>query len=232
MERRTGRESISPLEGEMSGRTEGGIPSAEEKQQHVLGIAFPYRQTRSEDFGAFLDAIENLGVSEIRLSPNHGFFIPGLTQATAPQAEAVARRHGFWTSPEEPRAHIALCSGTAGCASALFDTRTAAETLLASAPILLDGSFAIHLSGCAKGCAHPSAAPLTLVGASSGYVLVVNGAASAEPALYIAAKDLGIALERLASLVAGAKEAGETARGCLTRLGAERISAALQLDEK
>jgi precorrin-3B synthase len=71
---------------------------------------------------------------------------------------------------------------------------------------------------------------LTLAGAPSGYGLVVNGAASDAPALYIAANDLGIALERLASLVAGAKETGETISDCLERLGPARIVAALKLD--
>ncbi|UVC10981.1 precorrin-3B synthase [Rhizobium sp. TH2] len=221
---------ISPLEGEMSGRTEGGIPDAERGENHILGIAFPYRQANADDLIAFIDTIETIGISEIRLSPAHGFFLTGLSPDAALQAEAAARRHHFWTSSNDPRANIALCSGTSGCASAFYDTRATAEALRRHAPALLDGSLAIHLSGCAKGCAHPSAAPLTLVGAPSGYGLVVNGVASAKPAHYIAAKDLGIAVERLASLVAGAKEAGETARDCLARLGADRISAALILD--
>ena len=208
----------------------GSISTTNRNEDYILGIALPYRQTKSADLIAFLSVLESLGVSEIRLSPNHVFFLSGLTQSSASQAEAAARQLGFWTSSAEPRANISLCSGTAGCASAFFDTRAAAETLLRHAPELLDGSIAIHLSGCAKGCAHPLAAPLALVGAPSGYGLVVNGAASASPALYIAAKDLGIALEGLASLVAGAKEAGETARDCLARLGAATISAALQLD--
>ncbi|CAN7366356.1 precorrin-3B synthase [Rhizobium sp. LjRoot254] len=223
-------ESISPLEGEMSGRTEGGISSAEREGNQILGIALPYRQANARDLIPFIDILETIGISKVRLSPHHAFFLTGLSPASASQAEAAARRHGFWTSSNDPRANIALCSGTPGCASAYYDTRTAAETLLQHAPVLLDGSLAIHLSGCAKGCAHPSTAPLTLVGAPSGYGLVVNGAASAKPAHYIAAKDLGIALERLASLVAGAKEAGETARDCLARLGANRISAALKVD--
>ena len=207
-----------------------GVPDVGANENHILGIAFPYSQAKTGDLIAFIHAIEKIGISEIRLSPNHGFFLTGLSSASALQAEAAARHHGFWTSPDDPRANIALCSGTSGCASAFYDTRAAAETLQRHAPELLDGSLAIHLSGCPKGCAHPSAAPLTLVGAPSGYGLVVNGAASAKPAHYIAAKDLGIALQRLASLVAGAKEAGETARDCLARLGADRISAALTLD--
>jgi len=206
-------------------------PDTDDDKSRILGVAFPYRQATAVDLTAFIDDLETIGISEIRLSPNHGFFITCLSRDSASQAENSARRHGFWTSSDEPRANIALCSGIAGCGSAFYDTGAAAETLLEHAPDLLDGSLAIHLSGCAKGCAHASIAPLTLVGAPSGYGLVVNGTASSGPAHYIAAKDLGIALERLASRVAGAKETGETARDCLARLGADRISAALTLDE-
>lgn len=193
----------------------------------TVGIAFPYRQAHAADIIAFLDEIEILGLSDIRLSPGHGLILTGLHRGDALSAEAAARRHGFWTSPAEPRANISLCAGTSGCASAHFDTRAVAEEIARNTPGLLDGSLVLHLSGCPKGCAHPAPAVLTLTGAPSGYRLVVNGAASDAPALYIAAKDLGIALGRLASLVAGAKEAGETVGDCIRRLGASQIAEAL-----
>jgi len=218
---------ISPLEGEMSGRTEGGAVG---HTPIILGLVLPYRQARSEDLIAFLDEVEMLGLSDIRLSPGHGLVLIGLHHGEAAKAEEAARRHGFWISAGEPRASISLCAGTAGCASAHYDTRAVAETIARRAPGLLDGSITLHLSGCPKGCAHPASSALTLTGTPSGYGLVVNGAASDAPALYIAAKDLGIALDGLASLVAGAKETGETARDCLGRLGPARIVAALKLD--
>jgi precorrin-3B synthase len=193
----------------------------------TVGIAFPYRQARAADIIAFLDEIEILGLSDIRLSPGHGLILTGLHRGEALSAEAAARRHGFWTSPAEPRANIALCAGTSGCASAHYDTKAIAEEIARNTPGLLDGSITVHLSGCPKGCAHPAPAALTLTGAPSGYGLVVNGAASDALAHYIAAKDLGIALGRLASLVAGAKEAGETVGDCIRRLGASQIAEAL-----
>jgi len=204
-----------------------GVVSAPVRMITTVGIVFPYRQAQAVDIIAFLDEIEILGLSDIRLSPGHGMILTGLHDGEAMKAEEAARRHGFWTSPAEPRASISLCAGTSGCASAHFDTRSAAEEVARNTPGLLDGSITLHLSGCPKGCAHPGAAALTLTGAPSGYGLVVNGAASDEPALYIAAKDLGIALGRLASLVAGAKEAGETVGDCIRRLGASQIAAAL-----
>ena len=217
---------ISPLEGELPGGAEGGETPAE---TYTLGIALPYRQARATELVIFLDEIEIIGLSDIRLSPGHGLILTGLHRAEALRAEGAARRHGFWTSARQPRANISLCAGTSGCASAHFDTRAVAEEVARRAPALLDGSVALHLSGCPKGCAHPAPAALTITGTPSGYGLVVNGAASDAPAVYIAAKDLGIALDRLASRVAGAKEAGETARDCLARLGPAAIAAALTL---
>ncbi|MGV3552895.1 precorrin-3B synthase [Rhizobium sp.] len=222
---------ISPLEGEMPGRAEGGKRQPP-SETYSLGLAFPYRQARSAGLIAFLDDIEILGLSDIRLSPGHGLILTGLHHAEALEAEDAARRHGFWTSQAEPRANISLCAGSSGCASAHFDTHEVAEELASHAPILLDGSLTLHLSGCPKGCAHPAPAPLTLTGAPSGYGLVVNGAASDAPAVYIAAKDLGIAFARLASCVADAKETDETARDCLARLGPAAIAAALTLDRQ
>ena len=211
----------------MSGRTEGG---SAQHDRWIVGLVLPYRQARAGDMIGFLDEIEILGLCDLRLSPGHGLILTGLHRGEAMKAEAAARRHGFWTSPDEPRAAISLCAGSSGCASAHFETRAAAEAVASRAPVLLDGSITLHLSGCPKGCAHPAPAALALVGTPSGYGFVVNGAASDAPALYIDAKDLGTALERLASLVAGAKETGETARDCLSRLGPAAIAAALTLD--
>jgi precorrin-3B synthase len=39
----------------------------------------------------------------------------------------------------------------------------------------------IHVSGCEKGCAHPHAAPITLVGRDGRYDLIRGGVASDAP---------------------------------------------------
>ena len=41
----------------------------------------------------------------------------------------------------------------------------------------------VHVSGCEKGCAHPAAAPVTLVARNGSYDLVLNGTASSPPVL-------------------------------------------------
>jgi precorrin-3B synthase len=196
----------------------------------VLGIALPYRQVDSATLISFAKAAESLGAGDIRLAPNHGLFVTGLNPQAARQLQQAAALLGLVTDPDDPRRSIALCAGSRGCASAFCDTQNLAAKPLAHAPDLLDGSLTIHLSGCAKGCAHPSPASITLVGTRSGYGLVVNGAASASSAAYIAENDIETAFQRLQALVRQRKEDQETACACLERLGEAAIAAALQLD--
>lgn len=194
----------------------------------VLGVGLTFCQTSAADLIAFLDEAEALGAREIRLAPDHGLFVLGLSQEAAVKAQRHAEACGFRVAADDPANAIALCAGARGCASAFFDTHALARILIATVPDLLDGSLDVHLSGCPKGCAHPAPAGLTLTGASLGYGLVVNGSASVSPDATIAAKDISPAAERLSALLRNNKNAGETARSCLARLGVDRVAAAMR----
>jgi precorrin-3B synthase len=50
--------------------------------------------------------------------------------------------------------------------------------------------IAVHVSGCAKGCAHPMSAPLTIVGTEQGCGIVHDGTARARPERHIEANNL------------------------------------------
>ncbi len=66
------------------------------------------------------------------------------------------------------------------------------------APLLApnSGGVALHVSGCAKGCAHSAPAPFTVVAAERGYDLVKQGRADAAPVAR------GLAPEALRRLIA------------------------------
>jgi len=196
----------------------------------VLGIAFAYCQASAAKLVALADAADALDAGEVRLAPGHGLFVTGLTADTAMALLHTAAGLGFLTEASDPRSTIALCAGAGGCASGLFETHALADRMRTRAPALLDGSFTLHLSACSKGCAHPAPSLLAVVGAPSGYGLVVNGAASSNPAAYLDENGLEAAWKRLAALVGEERQAGESAGTCLTRLGADRIWAALQLE--
>ncbi len=194
----------------------------------ILGLGLAFGQTDAEKLIALVVDLERLGAREIRLAPGHALLVPGLRDADVAKAQAAAFAHGFRISPDDPGNHIAVCAGTGACASALLDTKAAARLFIETAPELLDGSLTLHLSGCAKGCAKPSAATLTILGAPLGYGLVVNGPASAAPNAYIDQKTIQTAVARLGALVRHNKHAGESARSCLTRLGTDATIAAVQ----
>ncbi|MBR0688130.1 precorrin-3B synthase [Bradyrhizobium manausense] len=86
---------------------------------------------------------------------------------------------GLITEAFDPALRVIACSGAPRCREAHADTRALAATL---APNL--GSAArLHVSGCAKGCAHSGAAAITLVATASGFDLVRGGSTRDEPVL-------------------------------------------------
>ncbi|MNY65563.1 hypothetical protein D3C86_2028490 [compost metagenome] len=58
----------------------------------------------------------------------------------------------------------------------------------------MDHHTDLHVAGCAKGCAHPRRAALTLVGRPDGYGLVISGTAGDTPVTVLRADQLEIAL--------------------------------------
>ena len=76
---------------------------------------------------------------------------------------------GFVINPGDPLLQVHACPGAPACSSATVATRDLARKLAARAP------RGLHVSGCAKGCAHPRATKTTLVGRDGGYDLVKEG---------------------------------------------------------
>ncbi|MEZ5775735.1 MAG: hypothetical protein R3D33_13805 [Hyphomicrobiaceae bacterium] len=58
----------------------------------------------------------------------------------------------------------------------------------------------VHISGCRKGCAHPRAAPLTLVAEAGRYGLMRDAAPSAPPSGHLASTELA---ETVAAMLIG-----------------------------
>lgn len=83
------------------------------------------------------------------------------------------------TDPDDPLLRVSACTGAPGCASASVETRALARQL---APWVLECRH-LHVSGCAKGCAHPGPASVTLTGRDGRFDLIMNGPAGGRPAL-------------------------------------------------
>jgi precorrin-3B synthase len=104
--------------------------------------------------------------------------IIGLDADAAIELTAAAAAAGFLVRPDDPRRFVVACAGAPACGSALLSTRELALAIAEAARPILDGSLTIHVSGCAKGCAHPGAAALTFIGPDR---LVVQGRAGDTP---------------------------------------------------
>ena len=72
---------------------------------------------------------------------------------------------------------VHACTGAPGCRQALQPTRPLARRLAARLP----AGAVLHVSGCAKGCAHPAPADLTLTATACGFDLVRRGKAGDPP---------------------------------------------------
>ncbi|RWY69980.1 precorrin-3B synthase [Rhizobium sp. WSM1325] len=208
-----------------------GIPLAGshrlEDGKTILGVRPAFGQMRASDLIALLDLATDPGATAIRLAPGRGFFLIGLSADTVPAMQMAAAGLGFSTQPGDNTEHIAACAGAGACGSAFYETRTLARRLIGVAPALFDGSLTLHLSGCAKGCAHARPA-LTLTGSAEGYGLILNGLAADQPVERIAGGRIDFAIERLARSIEDNKDADESTAACLTRLGATGVSKALR----
>ncbi len=72
------------------------------------------------------------------------------------------------TTPNDPRLRVLACTGAPACPQALQETRPLARRL---APFVPQGKR-LHVSGCGKGCAHPSVADLTLSATALGFAIL------------------------------------------------------------
>jgi precorrin-3B synthase len=143
-----------------------------------IGLAFGHAETTALE--QLLDAAAEAGARGLRTAPNRSLLAIGLTSESAACFFAAAAQVGFVTRADDPRRYVIACAGAPLCASAHIAARAMAPRLAAAAPYLSD-EMTVHVSGCAKGCAHPGAAPLTVVGAPGDCGLVANGTARDAP---------------------------------------------------
>ncbi|MDH2344470.1 precorrin-3B synthase [Bradyrhizobium sp. SSUT77] len=86
---------------------------------------------------------------------------------------------GLITEAYDPALRVIACSGAPRCREAHADTRGLAAALAPN----IGAAARLHVSGCAKGCAHSGAAAITLVATSAGFDLVRGGSTRDEPIL-------------------------------------------------
>jgi len=138
-----------------------------------IGLAFGHAEAIALE--QLLDATAVAGAHGLRTAPNRSLLAIGLTSKSAMRFFAAAAQLGFVIRADDPRRHVIACPGAPLCASAHIAARALAPRLAAAAAPYLSDGLTLHVSGCAKGCAHPGAAPLTVVGTPGDCHLIANG---------------------------------------------------------
>lgn len=125
------------------------------------------------------------GADGVRLSAERGLILVAPVSRTA-KLQAELAQAGFIVAPDDPRRRVAACPGAPACRSGTTPVPDHAARLAQALAPLAGLGLSAHVSGCAKGCAHPGPADLTLVGRDGAYDVVLAGSASAEPATRLA----------------------------------------------
>ena len=145
----------------------------------VLGVAAPFGRLDAAQLDALARSAARADATELRVTPWRALLIPGLAPAALERLAAECAAAGWIVEPSDPRLRVAACAGAPGCRRG---TTPVLDDAVALAPLLAPGrGVALHVSGCAKGCAYPGPAPLTLVAVEGRYSLVADGRAADPP---------------------------------------------------
>ncbi|MHA7062485.1 precorrin-3B synthase [Azospirillum argentinense] len=141
-------------------------------QPFWLGVAFPFGRLD-------VDRLEALAAHthEIRITPWRALLL------AAPQdgAEETATALGGILDHHDIRLKLTACSGVTGCDVGTTDTHADGLAIAERAAGLLEAVRMVHVSGCAKGCAHPGAADVTLTAREGVYDVALNAAPGGTP---------------------------------------------------
>jgi precorrin-3B synthase len=165
-------------------------------ENFFTGFAAPFGRFLAGEFANLADAASREGATELRLTPWRAILAPTRSLEQAARVVEAARALGFIVDAADARLAIAACPGAPECSQAKGPTRIGLDAIANVARALSRGGIGAHVSGCAKGCAKPTATPLTLVANGGLFDLVYNGAASDAPAA------TGLTLAEIADVVA------------------------------
>jgi precorrin-3B synthase len=156
----------------------------------ACGIALPFGHADAAVLQQMSDAAEAARAQGFRTAPDRTLLAIGLPQEQLESFVSAARSLGFIVDAGDPRRNVVACAGAPICSAAHIAARALGPRIAAAAAPYLDSKFKIHVSGCAKGCAHPSPTALTVVGTDAGCALVANGSARDTPFMTVPTAEL------------------------------------------
>ncbi|AZV39275.1 precorrin-3B synthase [Komagataeibacter xylinus] len=152
---------------------------------HATGAALPPGPMEADLLDAVAQWCVQAGNGHMRITPQRAIVFEDC--ATAPPLP------GLITHADDPRLRISACIGTRGCGCAARDVIADAALLAPDLP----ARATLHVSGCPKGCAHPTPADITLVAQPDGYGLCPYGRAADTPV------DNGLSLAQIQHILRG-----------------------------
>ncbi len=147
------------------------------------GLGIPFGFFSALQLEKLVSLAMTRGVRELRLTPWRAILAVTSDDASRSSLSENStmledmKAAGFIVSADDPRLRLTACVGAPYCSSASVAAPQDALKLAGLTPHLL------HVSGCAKGCAHPKPARFTLTGHDGFYDLIENGKADAAPSL-------------------------------------------------
>lgn len=165
----------------------------------AYGIGLAFGHTDAASLRDLIDVAGRAGASGLIPGPGRIVIAVGLSSSrAASEFAAQAERLGFIARADDPRRRVIACAGAPYCLSGHIETRAVAPLVAEAVTPLRNGLATIHLSGCAKGCAHPKKAAMTIVGSPAGCELVADGTARDTPFAVVATQELPAAVANFA----------------------------------
>jgi precorrin-3B synthase len=148
------------------------------KPAHMLSAPHPGLYPDGAMVGAAFGQLTHAALNHLagcghglRMTPWRMILVEGLRE--------MPRCEGIVTQADDPILRVVACSGAPACIEAHADTRGLAAAL---APHIA-ADTRLHVSGCAKGCAHRGPASITLVATGAGFDLISGGSTRDAPDL-------------------------------------------------
>ncbi len=162
----------------------------------AIGVALEFGQADADDLMAVAGIAAANGATWVASTPDRTLLLGPIDEMTGFVLATAADNLGFVVDARDARRRVVACPGAPSCASGLIAARTLAAEIASTLRASQDG-IAVHVSGCTKGCAHPTAAPLTIVGTEQGCGIIHSDTARARPELHVEAGDLVAEIDKL-----------------------------------
>lgn len=173
-------------------------------RSYALGIGLAFGHTQAETLAELTCQAVTHGARWIRPAGDRALLLGDLGRDQPDALADAADRLGFIVDPDDPRRKIAACPGAPACASGHIPARAIAAEVAGLMPKC--DMPDIHISGCAKGCAHPMPAALTVVGTAAGRIVIHNGNARAAAQGNIGHGDAAAEIAQLALALDGGRD--------------------------